>query len=135
MSEQGERPDADDWWNRLYDESAQDMGTGDPLDDHFASAVDAVASPETQRPRAWWEHQPARHTPTDAAPLPPPAPQLLPPPTPQPHRTDTPPAPGAPWPSSPDHPTGAVPAPDDPGTARREPLDAVPSEPGQSGAP
>jgi hypothetical protein len=85
MSQQGERPAAeDDWWNRLYDESAPDIGpaarTGDTLDDRFDSAADAVAAddppeppeppdppepaPEPARPRAWWETDAAaRETP------------------------------------------------------------------------
>ncbi|MEU6705892.1 protein phosphatase 2C domain-containing protein [Streptomyces wuyuanensis] len=58
MSQQGERPTAgDDWWNRLYDESAPDTGpaaaAGDTLDDRFDSAVDTVG-PEGP-PGAWWE--------------------------------------------------------------------------------
>ncbi|MFF7337902.1 protein phosphatase 2C domain-containing protein [Streptomyces sp. NPDC008163] len=49
MSQQGERPAAheDDWWRRLYDESAPDTGangTADSLDDRFDSASDTVAS-------------------------------------------------------------------------------------------
>lgn len=51
MSQQGERPATeDDWWNRLYDESAPDAGpaarAGDTLDDRFDSAADAVAADE-----------------------------------------------------------------------------------------
>ncbi|MEV6398090.1 protein phosphatase 2C domain-containing protein [Streptomyces sp. NPDC051907] len=54
MSQQGERPAAEDeWWSRLYDENAADTGpawtTGDTLDDRFDSASDTVA------PRPWWE--------------------------------------------------------------------------------
>ncbi|NUL34787.1 hypothetical protein HRW09_35965 [Streptomyces lunaelactis] len=49
MSQQGERPATEDeWWNRLYEESAPDTGpaasAGDTLDDHFDSATDAVAA-------------------------------------------------------------------------------------------
>ncbi|OKJ75178.1 protein phosphatase 2C domain-containing protein [Streptomyces sp. CB02460] len=49
MSQQGERPAAheDDWWRRLYDESAPDAGAAqaaDSLDDRFDSASDTVAS-------------------------------------------------------------------------------------------
>ncbi|WP_406505754.1 protein phosphatase 2C domain-containing protein [Streptomyces sp. NBC_00212] len=48
MSQQGERPTRDDdWWNRLYDESAPDAGpdgSGDSLDDRFNSASDTVGS-------------------------------------------------------------------------------------------
>ncbi|WP_406090996.1 protein phosphatase 2C domain-containing protein [Streptomyces sp. NBC_01013] len=47
MSQQGERPAAheDDWWRRLYDESAPDTGAShaaDSLDDRFDSAAGAV---------------------------------------------------------------------------------------------
>ncbi|MGW2066377.1 protein phosphatase 2C domain-containing protein, partial [Streptomyces sp. NPDC001937] len=47
MSQQGERPAAheDDWWRRLYDETAADAGStnaADSLDDRFDSASDAV---------------------------------------------------------------------------------------------
>ncbi|MFF1910811.1 protein phosphatase 2C domain-containing protein [Streptomyces sp. NPDC058239] len=47
MSQQGERPAAheDDWWRRLYDETARDTGASnaaDSLDDRFDSASDAV---------------------------------------------------------------------------------------------
>ncbi|MEV8567413.1 protein phosphatase 2C domain-containing protein [Streptomyces sp. NPDC051322] len=52
MSQQGERPAADDdWWSRLYDETAEDQGaaaTGDSLDDRFDSVADTVnAVPES----------------------------------------------------------------------------------------
>ncbi|MFD3438692.1 protein phosphatase 2C domain-containing protein [Streptomyces sp. NPDC058685] len=69
MSQQGERPTTEnDWWNRLYDESAPDTGPatkpGDTLDDRFDSAADAVSAPEPaadqpDRPKAWWETDPA----------------------------------------------------------------------------
>lgn len=47
MSQQGERPAAheDDWWRRLYDESAPDTGASqaaDSIDDRFDSASGAV---------------------------------------------------------------------------------------------
>ncbi|WP_307124244.1 protein phosphatase 2C domain-containing protein [Streptomyces sp. B1I3] len=49
MSQQGERPAAheDDWWRRLYDETAPDTGpssAADSLDDRFDSASDAVGA-------------------------------------------------------------------------------------------
>lgn len=49
MSQQGEMPAAheDDWWRRLYDETAPDTGAGsaaDSLDDRFDSASGAVSS-------------------------------------------------------------------------------------------
>ncbi|MFJ2472249.1 protein phosphatase 2C domain-containing protein [Streptomyces sp. NPDC087659] len=58
MSQQGDRPTAgDDWWNRLYDESAPDTGpaaaAGDTLDDRFDSAVDTVG-PDGPR-GSWWD--------------------------------------------------------------------------------
>ncbi|WP_328862087.1 protein phosphatase 2C domain-containing protein [Streptomyces sp. NBC_00306] len=69
MSQQGERPTTEnDWWNRLYDESAPDTGPatkpGDTLDDRFDSAADAVSAPgpaadQPDRPKAWWETDPA----------------------------------------------------------------------------
>ncbi|MFC8228756.1 protein phosphatase 2C domain-containing protein [Streptomyces sp. NPDC057287] len=51
MSQQGEKPAAheDDWWRRLYDETAPDTGpssAADSLDDRFDSASDAVGGPE-----------------------------------------------------------------------------------------
>ncbi|MEU5716889.1 protein phosphatase 2C domain-containing protein [Streptomyces sp. NPDC020403] len=47
MSQQGDKPAAheDDWWRRLYDETAPDTGPGsaaDSIDDRFDSASDAV---------------------------------------------------------------------------------------------
>ncbi|MFJ3089669.1 protein phosphatase 2C domain-containing protein [Streptomyces sp. NPDC086838] len=49
MSQQGEKPAAheDDWWRRLYDDSAPDTGAtqaADSLDDRFDSASGTVAS-------------------------------------------------------------------------------------------
>ncbi|WP_329206158.1 protein phosphatase 2C domain-containing protein [Streptomyces sp. NBC_00683] len=54
MSQQGETPAAheDDWWRRLYDETAPDTGpssAADSLDDRFDSASDAVGPPEDDR--------------------------------------------------------------------------------------
>ncbi len=50
MSQQGEKPAAheDDWWRKLYDESAPDTGPGraaDSLDDRFDSVSDTVSGP------------------------------------------------------------------------------------------
>ncbi|MEU9606555.1 protein phosphatase 2C domain-containing protein [Streptomyces sp. NPDC048057] len=85
MSQQGEQPAdaADDWWNRLYDESALDTGRPaaragdavDTLDDRFASATDAVSQPASAAdpPAA-----PAA-SPAPFAPSPPPAAQPAPP--------------------------------------------------------
>ncbi|WP_345041856.1 protein phosphatase 2C domain-containing protein [Streptomyces sannanensis] len=50
MSQQGEKPADDDWWQRLYDESVPDTGpanAGDTLDDRFDSVANAVSSPIT----------------------------------------------------------------------------------------
>lgn len=49
MSQQGEKPAAheDDWWRKLYDETAHDTGPGraaDSLDDRFDSVSDTVSS-------------------------------------------------------------------------------------------
>ncbi|NWF29249.1 hypothetical protein HW130_23845, partial [Streptomyces sp. PKU-EA00015] len=60
MSEQGERPGRptaeDDWWSRLYDDSAPDTGPGptrtdDTLDTRFASAPGTVSRPRAGRDR------------------------------------------------------------------------------------
>ncbi|MFD4016584.1 protein phosphatase 2C domain-containing protein [Streptomyces sindenensis] len=50
MSQQGEKPAAheDDWWRKLYDESAPDTGpsrAADSLDDRFDSVSDTVSGP------------------------------------------------------------------------------------------
>ncbi|MFH9606966.1 protein phosphatase 2C domain-containing protein [Streptomyces sp. NPDC017448] len=50
MSQQGETPAAheDDWWRKLYDETAPDTGPGsaaDSLDDRFDSVSDTVGGP------------------------------------------------------------------------------------------
>ncbi|MDX3608581.1 hypothetical protein PV702_19455, partial [Streptomyces sp. FL06-04B] len=50
MSQQGEKPAAheDDWWRKLYDESAPDTGpsrAADSLDDRFDSVSDTVSRP------------------------------------------------------------------------------------------
>ncbi|MFE3121566.1 hypothetical protein ACFXI5_36565, partial [Streptomyces niveus] len=47
MSQQGDRPaTTDDWWGRLYDESARDTGPAgtpdDTIDDRFDSAADTL---------------------------------------------------------------------------------------------
>ncbi|MGW8485735.1 protein phosphatase 2C domain-containing protein [Streptomyces sp. NPDC055886] len=54
MSQQGEKPAAheDDWWRKLYDESAPDTGPGraaDSLDDRFDSVSDTVSRPADDR--------------------------------------------------------------------------------------
>ncbi|MYT79511.1 Protein phosphatase 2C [Streptomyces sp. MnatMP-M77] len=52
MSQQGEKPAAheDDWWRKLYDETAHDTGPGraaDSLDDRFDSVSNTVSGPAT----------------------------------------------------------------------------------------
>ncbi|MCX4820109.1 protein phosphatase 2C domain-containing protein [Streptomyces sp. NBC_01142] len=88
MSQQGERPSTEDeWWNRLYDESAPDTGpavtAGDTLDDRFDSAVGTVA---------------AQHPPEPPAPVQPPEPPapVQPPEPPQPPGPPGPPEAGDP---------------------------------------
>ncbi|WP_455352116.1 protein phosphatase 2C domain-containing protein [Streptomyces sp. SYSU K217416] len=104
MSQQGERSTSgeDDWWNRLYDESAPDMasapGDTDTLEDRFNSAAGTVTPPPPPsaappRPRAPWE-PPAAQPPaaaTDFAAAGPAAAHNAPPPIPE-----QPPEPAAP---------------------------------------
>ncbi|MFF3155473.1 protein phosphatase 2C domain-containing protein [Streptomyces sp. NPDC057910] len=91
MSQQGERPTRDDdWWNRLYDESAPDAGpdgSRDSLDDRFNSASDTVGSPPKEgRPADSGAAGPAAPGPSAQTPATPerPAPQPAPHPAPQP---------------------------------------------------
>lgn len=132
MSQQGERPATEnDWWNRLYDESARDTGpgerAGDTLDDRFDSAADAVAADGTpeppapavpperrgqvapERPRAWWE----TYSRDAVAPTPHQEPA---------DRAAAPPRQRAPWesPSAPQQPPAfpPTPPPEPPSTAR-----------------
>ncbi|MFE9822930.1 protein phosphatase 2C domain-containing protein [Streptomyces sp. NPDC005791] len=56
MSQHGEKPAAheDEWWRRLYDETAPDTGpsgVADSLDDRFDSASDAVGGTDTDHTR------------------------------------------------------------------------------------
>ncbi|WP_327294543.1 MULTISPECIES: protein phosphatase 2C domain-containing protein [unclassified Streptomyces] len=90
MSQQGEQPaTADDWWGRLYDETAEDQTTadkGDSLDDRFDSAAgtvgpvggaDAGAAPGTadqEPPGTEAELPPLVYPPTRPAPDPAPWP-------------------------------------------------------------
>ncbi|MFJ8395299.1 protein phosphatase 2C domain-containing protein [Streptomyces sp. NPDC094144] len=81
MSQQGERPAAqeDDWWRRLYDESAPDTGASqaaDSLDDRFDSASDAVGPDGRQA----YVAAAAIPEPRIAPPVPPPPPPLEQPP-------------------------------------------------------
>ncbi|MFF8841683.1 protein phosphatase 2C domain-containing protein [Streptomyces sp. NPDC015127] len=147
MSEQGDRPGRptaeDDWWNRLYDDSARDTGPGptrpdDTLDTRFASAPAT-----TSRPRAWWDDPPPPPGPTAGAPPPgtmeaPPAPGASPPPVgadvPPPDATSAPPHEGRPpGPDAPVPPSGQVPAREVPG-ADVPPRGAMPDPPGPGGA-
>ncbi|MFB7559659.1 protein phosphatase 2C domain-containing protein [Streptomyces brevispora] len=85
MSQQGERPAAheDDWWRRLYDDSAPDTGAShaaDSLDDRFDSASDAVGPDGSEASEAAAAVPEPRVAPSEAAPVPLPPP--LPPPPP-----------------------------------------------------
>ncbi|WP_330241319.1 protein phosphatase 2C domain-containing protein [Streptomyces sp. NBC_00525] len=96
MSQQGERPAAheDDWWRRLYDESAPDTGASqaaDSLDDRFDSASGTVASgPDraygtTEVPEERLEPAAPERTPEPEPVLPEPEPEpVLPKPEPEP---------------------------------------------------
>lgn len=58
MSQQGDRPAAtDDWWGRLYDESAPDTGPAetpdDTVDDRFDSATDTLGGDEVPPARRY----------------------------------------------------------------------------------
>ncbi|RPK56316.1 hypothetical protein EES43_25050 [Streptomyces sp. ADI96-02] len=75
MSQQGEKPAAheDDWWRKLYDETASDTGPGraaDSLDDRFDSASDTVGRAVSPRRdtvvEARREPRAAARTPTEA---------------------------------------------------------------------
>ncbi|MFF3246969.1 protein phosphatase 2C domain-containing protein [Streptomyces sp. NPDC002870] len=141
MSQQGERPATeDDWWNRLYDESAPDTGpaarAGDTLDDRFDSAADAVAAdeppdpprppdrpdpprppdppeaaPDPARPRAWWETDAAARATPDRPPAPPRQRAPWGPPTAAPERPPALPPLPPPEPSEPSEPPRPDPAP------------------------
>ncbi|MGW0671062.1 protein phosphatase 2C domain-containing protein [Streptomyces sp. NPDC002746] len=84
MSQQGERPAAqeDDWWRRLYDESAPDTGASqaaDSLDDRFDSASDAVGRDDAEVYGAAAAIPEPRIAPAVAPPVPPPPPLEEPP--------------------------------------------------------
>ncbi|MGW8885166.1 protein phosphatase 2C domain-containing protein [Streptomyces sp. NPDC055749] len=92
MSQQGERPAAheDDWWRRLYDETAPDAGpssAADSLDDRFDSASDAVGSAVD---RTDTDPEPGTERGPEPAPAPAPAPEpsLEPEPSPSPVTPD-----------------------------------------------
>ncbi|WP_432067918.1 protein phosphatase 2C domain-containing protein [Streptomyces sp. C10-9-1] len=94
MSDQGERPSVgprseDEWWRRLYEESAPDTGSppapaGDSLDDRFDSAAGALSRPPEggggppAGPTAPDPRVPGRAAAPEAAPPPP----VVPPPPP-----------------------------------------------------
>ncbi|WP_299539042.1 protein phosphatase 2C domain-containing protein [uncultured Streptomyces sp.] len=63
MSQQGETPAAheDDWWGKLYAETAPDTGPApatDSLDDRFDSAADALSTSGAPEPGAPWDNPP-----------------------------------------------------------------------------
>ncbi|MFV5993453.1 protein phosphatase 2C domain-containing protein [Streptomyces sp. NPDC056231] len=109
MSQQGERPAAheDDWWRRLYDETAADAGASraaDSLDDRFDSASAAVGPAGPGADAAFPE--PPHVAPADGPPVSPPPPAVpssAPPPPPLSAPEPPPPAPvqfvqaRAPW--------------------------------------
>lgn len=138
MSQQGETPAAheDDWWRKLYDETAPDTGpssAADSLDDRFDSASDAVGptedrtEPRTDTPVPVPDPRvPARPSASGAPPTgdvrrppqPPPAPsgRETPsgpesPPLPQRSAADGVPAPQRAVPAAPQAPAGPSPAP------------------------
>ncbi|OKJ17604.1 hypothetical protein AMK21_25215 [Streptomyces sp. CB00316] len=83
MSQQGEKPAAheDDWWRKLYDETAPDTGPGtapDSLDDRFDSVSDTVSRVVGHQREAGPE------TTGDASAWPDPGPGLRPEPKPEP---------------------------------------------------
>ncbi|MCT9093388.1 protein phosphatase 2C domain-containing protein [Streptomyces sp. ASQP_92] len=135
MSQQGERPARDDdWWNRLYDESAPDAGpdgSRDSLDDRFNSVSDTVRCPAVvEGPEPTSPPAGRAAPPPDAAPPPhaPPAaaPSAPPPPSPgaAPSAGAAPPNDGAPPP-----PTAPPPGADrsaDPSAAAPAPAPAAP---------
>lgn len=96
MSQQGERPAAheDDWWRKLYDETAADAGASDAadsLDDRFDSASGAVDPAGPGAGIAFPE--PPLAAPADGPPVPPPPPPAPPPPPRRPSAPEPPPPP------------------------------------------
>ncbi|MGW4234765.1 protein phosphatase 2C domain-containing protein [Streptomyces sp. NPDC004980] len=155
MSQQGEKPAAneDDWWRRLYDETAPDTGPSsapDSLDDRFDSASDAVGQapdpldhpvtvvpvPDPRTPGA----EPVRGTPggVPTAPVKPPAP-LAPQGRPAPERPRTPEQlPAPPARSTPEPPAAAAeptPAPSEPSAPSDPPAPPAPHTPAPSVPP
>ncbi|WP_405387592.1 protein phosphatase 2C domain-containing protein [Streptomyces sp. NBC_01102] len=153
MSQQGEKPAAneDDWWRRLYDETAPDTGPSsapDSLDDRFDSASDAVGRapdpldrpvtmvpvPDPRTPGA----EPVRGTPggvpggVPTAPVKPPAP-LAPQGRPAPERPRTPEQlPAPPVRSTPEPPAVTpepTPAPPEPPAPPAPPAPSAPERP------
>ncbi|MFI8007461.1 protein phosphatase 2C domain-containing protein [Streptomyces sp. NPDC086010] len=141
MSQQGEKPaaDEDDWWRKLYDDTARDTGpssAADSLDDRFDSASDAlgpgdtggadhpvtvVPLPDPRLPEA--APLPQRRSPRHAAPT---RPERAPGPPPPASAPETPAsAPGSPTAAAPPAPPpGAPPVPPvplRPPTAERAP--------------
>ncbi|MEU9191567.1 protein phosphatase 2C domain-containing protein [Streptomyces hundungensis] len=137
MSQQGERPARDDdWWNRLYDESAPDAGpdgSRDSLDDRFNSVSDTVRCPTAtdtpSRPAPppappGAPLPPGAAQPSDAAPSPDtaPPPTAPPPPNTSPASSDAAPPPGAAPPNNPVPSPGVAPL-----STAPPPPDAVPA--------
>lgn len=131
MSQQGERPAAheDDWWRRLYDETAPDTGpsgAADSLDDRFDSASDAVGPPEDRT-------DPGTYTDVGPAPDAPATWEGGAVPVPDPRVPTGPSAPGAPpvgdvlRPPQPPLTPGMPPVPQAPPAPQRSAADGVPA--------
>ncbi|MFE9406976.1 protein phosphatase 2C domain-containing protein [Streptomyces sp. NPDC006530] len=139
MSQQGERPARDDdWWNRLYDESAPDAGpdgSRDSLDDRFNSVSDTVRCPAVvEGPEATSPPAERAAPPPDAAP-PPTAPPAAAPSAPPPTSVSSAPSPGAAPPNDGAPPPPAAPPPGADRSAGARPRFADPSAGAPSTAP
>ncbi|MET7760054.1 protein phosphatase 2C domain-containing protein [Streptomyces sp. NPDC005389] len=134
MTQQGD----DNWWDKLYDESAPDTAptaSGDTLDDHFTTATRATTGPPGATPGPApdpWA--------TAAVPIPAPPPKAAAPPSPPaapPNPPAAPPSPPAAPPNLPAAPSppAAPPAPSSPPVAAAPPPPpgpAVPVVPGRA---
>nr|WSW66022.1 protein phosphatase 2C domain-containing protein [Streptomyces sp. NBC_00995] len=151
MSQQGERPAAheDDWWRRLYDESAPDTGASgaaDSLDDRFDSASGTVgpdggvafgSAAAVPEPRAAASTVTRTQDPVPAPPSEAPARAPWEPPAgpPRPHTFAVPPPPApAEAPKPPPAPAPETP-PADPRIAQSLPVPPPPSAPSAPAAP
>ncbi|MFD9502139.1 protein phosphatase 2C domain-containing protein [Streptomyces sp. NPDC060035] len=127
MSQQGERPAAheDDWWRRLYDETAPDTGpssAADSLDDRFDSASDAVGPPENRADPGTYADPGAGPAPDALATR-----EAAAVPVPDPRVPTRPSAPGAPPIDDVHRPPQPPPAPEMPPVPQRAAADGVPA--------